>query len=286
MAIATEAQWLDLVIDCLGQHVEETGRAATGAGLASRVIKKAAAQDLIIPPELSRVKFSVLLGRLEDAGRLVKLLRPGADFFIAPADRPQLLAEWPGTSNQPAPGIRRDLFLALTRVGSQRPWYQPSDDSIIWIEDGAPPPAGSIDLPAPDFTSLEGRAQAFIDSLSGENQEQLREALGNANSLASFSGAVRSLGLQSQWQEFRTRSLTDTLKTWALDKGLAFQSQWLTSASDGRLVEQGQKSASEQDDRAWRSSLGTLLVSLEKEDLQRVSVPLDLVLRILASQRR
>jgi hypothetical protein len=286
MTTVTEDQWLDFIVRCLEGLTERRGSASTGAGLSSEVIKVAKVEGLAPPASLARKKFSKILTQLELAGRVVKLPLPGADLLVAPADQPGLLAEGVPTARQVKPGVRRDLFAALTMVSDKRPYYDRANDSVIVISQNEPVPEGATVFPPTTFGALEDRAKRFAEDLDMEQSQRLLTALTTAQPIAEFGRVINELRLQGRWHEFRTQELTEILRVWSAENGITFQSNWLTSAADGiSSKERARNDGTEISERQRRRTLEDLIFSLDEEDIRRISVPLDLVLKLIGGLR-
>jgi hypothetical protein len=280
--IATEDQWIALLVETLAELVNESGRAVTGAGLGGKLQAKAAEKGLEQPVSLRRRKFKSFLARLAKDGLILWLPEAGADVLVSSIDKPGLLADHSAGSRRSSPGIRRDLFTAFTWVTDKKPFYSPLEDKIVWVKEGQDPVDGCVAIPAPDFDSLKARASRFVGKLGGELDEEGRIALGHVKPLSSFSTFISSNGLGKAWHEFRTSDVIDSIKKWAVSNDLNFRSDWLTTTSDGALNKPaGGQSDSDSAERNGVSAVHQLLSLLSREDLARINVPLDIVLRFI-----
>ena len=87
-----------------------------------------------------------------------------------------------------------------------------------------------------------------------------------------------------RWHIFRSQSLAERLAQWAKESGIPWRETWLTiptsdqtvpiSRSDSPVIATSPKGRIE--------GLATLVEGLNEADLARISVPLDLVLKILS----
>ncbi len=286
MTTLTEAQWMDLIVRCLHDLVDQRGNAPTGAGLSSEVLRVAKVENHAPPATLARKKFSKILTKLEAAGRLVKLEVPGADLLVAPADRPALLAEGASSARQAKPGIRRDLFAALTFVSDKLFYYDPASDAVIGMLAGDVAPDGAIPLPPTSFEVLVARAAPFAENQSGAARDALLASLTTSTPIADFLRVVNEQRLRPQWHDFRTQQLTEVLRSWAAGNNIPFQSTWLTSTADGTTSDERVAIGSEMSDRQRRFASELLLSALSEDDIKRVSVPLDVVLKLIGVTRK
>ncbi|MBO9739437.1 hypothetical protein J7432_10525 [Xanthomonas axonopodis pv. begoniae] len=281
--VATEEQWIALLVEVLAHQAELSGRAVTGAGLNSNLLARAAEQGLEQPPQIKRRKFKNLLTRLADDGLILLLPQTGADVLVAPTDKPGLLADERQSSRRSFPGIRRDLFTAFTWVNEKKPFYNVQEDRVEWFDSAREQIASDyIDIPAPDFELLKRRASDFIHKLDDELHAKGALALEHIKPMSSFSDFISNNGLRNEWHEFRTSSIIDSIRRWADSNGIKFRSDWLTSAHDGGSVKYASNSVdSEGFDKSAFATLSQLVSSLAKEDLSRIQIPLDIVLRII-----
>lgn len=278
--IASEEQWIALLIETLGE-LAIAGKAVTGAGLNSQLLKKAGELGLEPPLALKRRKFKSLLARLAEEGKLLLLVEAGADVLVAPASNPGLLTNDDLKSRRSFPGIRRDLFTAFTWVNEKKPFYSVEKDEVRWFTDEREG-NGLVTIPPPDFEKLKRRALQFAEGLQGSAREVALHALDHVKPLSAFSNFVSSHGLSKQWHEFRTSSIVSDISDWAKSNGLVFRSDWLTSASDGAAAKVVPSSAeSNSADRPVTNALSHFLSSLSPDEVARITVPLDVVLRLI-----
>ncbi len=282
VTVATTAQWADLVKAALATHVETGGAAVSGAKLRALVTAAADRVNLQVPEAIGRLKFKDQVAQLAGEGQLALRLRTGQDFLVAPIGKEELLLDSPEPRNRSRPGIRQDLFEAFSRVDERIPWYIKDQDSIEWRGAGDTAPPNSVPVPR---ASIDLLVQFRRDFASGQAQpvsSNLTNALATARPLAEFSRVVRESSLQPSWHEFRSKAMADRISTWASENGLPWNAAWITSESSGT---EESSIDSESTNREWRNSLRHLLGQLDREDLARISVPMDIVLRLMTKVR-
>jgi hypothetical protein len=67
--------------------------------------------------------------------------------------------------------------------------------------------------------------------------------------------------------------------------GIEWKDAWLTTSLRGEDTLQLDKEISNEPSRQWRQAMLMLTQSLNQEDLSRISVPLDIVLKALVQRR-
>lgn len=281
MTIASETEWKSLLLEVLANLVARKGSAITGAGLNSALLMEARTRG-IEPPDLRQRKFKSVLVELADAGRLVFLASGGSDVLVSSLSHADLLTAPEVFATGGRPAIRRDAFTAFTWVGAHAAYYDPATDTFICGQSDSVP-EGAIRIPSPDFGKLSERAGEFARRLDPVLHAEAFSALATPKPLTAFASFVRQNGLEAPWHEFRTNAVANDLKRWASENSLSFRSDWLTSAQDGTPARTGSAVTftGDQVDSASRAQLGALLSGLDKADIARIAVPLDIVLRLL-----
>lgn len=231
------------------------------------------------PPDESDLKFIQLLERYPETISILR--RPGQDFLVAPAGRSDLLAE--GIKAR-LYGIRRELFDAFTLVGQKKPYYDKSIDTVVWhLQRESASPDTQVAIPAPSIESETQLRREFAAAVSTPAaQAQLQTALSNALPLQAFSAAIRDLALQKEWHGFRTERLVERIQKWAKDTGLEWNDAWLTP---GPSENAARRTPANSEFAGSVDALRALLGGLDEADIQRISVPLDLVLKAMTAVR-
>jgi hypothetical protein len=276
--------WKTVVAEALERGIRESrGRAVSGAKLRQLVSHIALQHEVPYPPQgFESTSFSDFLRHFDSL--LIVLRRPAQDILVAPANQPELLMGLSGVGNQPQ--IRPDIFNAFTRIPRETdqrlPWYEPAQDRIHWLpnDEGEANPALIAIPPASKDQEISDR-RTFTDSLQVEQAtiDSLRRLLDEAGSsvLWSFSQVLRSARLSRKWHEFRFQLVTSRIRQWSDAQHVPWQESWLVAPSDSSSdaqVEAAVELASE------KASLKELLSALDEEDLKRIHVPLDVVLKL------
>jgi hypothetical protein len=276
--------WKTVVTDALTRGIQESkGRAVSGAKLRQLVVQLAIQNEVSYPPPgYESTNFSDFLKHFDSI--LVVLRRRAQDILIAPVNRPDLLMSLSGTGSQPQ--IRVDIFNAFTRIPREVepriPWYEPASDRIVWLTQ-AEGEANQALIPIPPATRDQEIAdrRAFVGSIQVEpaTLDGLIRALDEAGSsvLWAFSQALRTAQLSRKWHEYRFQLVTSRIRRWSESQHVPWQESWLVAPGDAiseAQVEAAIEVASE------KASLKELLSALDEEDLKRVNVPLDIVLKL------
>lgn len=274
-------EWQDIVKQALDREVQQYGVAVPGAKLRRAIADIASQRGLEFPPP-DMGKFSAFVESFE-ADVLVHR-RPGNDILVVPSSRPELLtAENPNVAANAA-RIRQDLFEALTRIpveGRGLPYYEPQLDSVVYVIDGQAVPATAVALPA---STLENELQLrgrFVDEteLPDNAKEALRDALNKPTPLRGFTSAIQSFGLIKQWHFFRISRLSAKLRTWSVERALPWQASWvdLSEPRSSAPIRAAQGTSA-----VGRKKLADLASLLSDDDIARINVPMDIVLRLLS----
>ena len=291
------SDWFDLTKRALDREVERSNAAVSGAKLRSEVGKLAAEEGKIFAHE-GFPSFSAFVERVPG---LSVYWRKGRDFLVFPEDRPELLAAVAAGNSRAAaePGarLRNDLFEALTRLPSSAaglPFYRVSTDRVQWLahDVNAESPDGDLlSLPVSSIDGEVGIRRRFVEGHTALNETartDLVQAVDDpVTPLRQFTAALQRHGLASAWHEFRLLALIETLKDWARKHKLEWRAQWLVSTQRTGEPEFVAETLTESNASSARLSprdLGTLIASLSIEDMRRISVPLDIVLKLLPSK--
>jgi hypothetical protein len=275
--------WREILRDAVEQI---GGQPCVGTKFRSSVDAAAARQGLRFPPPNEPdLRFVELIERFPDIVSIAR--RPGQDFLVAPAGRTDLLAE--GVQRRPY-GIRRDLFEAFTFVGDGRLYYDKVLDKVVWQTDreASTPPDSCVPIEAP---TLEGEIQLrrdFVASLPEDSgiRARFEKAFTYPRPLQAFGMVVREVGVQRKWHAFRTERVIERIESWARSRAIPWKDAWLTEGRSERLSEPANFRASASVGSHERDPLQVLFSGLDAADIQRISIPLDLVLKAISSSRK
>ena len=276
-------KWRAALIEALDVATEHATKPVAAARLRNVLGTVAKGQDLDYPPGgMVTGRFFEFITAFQD--EVIYVRHSGGDLWVAPAGSPELLTATKPDGSQSQVGIRRDLFESFTTFDALRcAWYSPQSDTVLWQDITAPQlPAPWVQLPAAEIPNAIADRRAFIQTLEDPLlREQLTEAVSKPRGLADFATLVRERGLQPVWHRYWVKLLTDRIRDWANGAGLTWNSAWITTSPKGANSESQPKPAAAAVDREWRNNLAALFQALDEEDLQRISIPLDIVVRAL-----
>ena len=158
-------------------------------------------------------------------------------------------------------------FQAFTKVSQSKPWYDANRDIVAWAADVGALPSDScawIAIPPPTLAdAIEDRKQFARKTPDEEARASLLLALEQPSPMAAFSNSVRSLGLQPQWHEFRTRVIVDKIAEWAKESGVVWKDGWLIASSAGGIAIEGSSALPLEAHREWRRQIAAVVHALE-----------------------
>jgi len=241
------------------------------------------------PVEESGLRFIQLLERYPDV--ISVLRRPGQDFLVAPAEKKDLLAK---RVQDHLFGIRHDLFQAFTTISENRPYYDKTADRVVWqeVEEGQTVPDTLVPIePATSETEAKLRHD-FAEKMQEPLRSQLLKTLEDHWPLQAFGKKVKDLSLQTQWHSFRTELVVQKMQRWASEYKIDWKDAWLTPGRIGGLEKERSylatrtQSSRLDGSRTEHDALHLLFSGLDAADIQRIAIPLDLVLKVLSATKR
>jgi hypothetical protein len=278
--------WTKIVTEALERGLRETkGRPVPGAKLRKLVASVAAQHAQSYPPAaFEGSSFSDFLKACDSI--LIVLKRPAQDLLVAPVEQAELLLN---TSDQGSRAeIRRDVFDAFTRIprvgDTKSSWYDSARDQFLWLDAES---AGANDalVPGPRASKeqeIDDR-RSFVDASvqPGETRDALLRTLtetGNS-ALWAFSNVLRASGLSRKWHEYRFQRLTGRIRIWSEHARQVWRDDWLVAGDVA--TSRRSEPATETGSVPNRANLQTLISRIDEADLQRITVPLDIVLKWL-----
>ncbi len=275
--------WQEIIKKALELGVETSKGAVPGAKLRQIIARIAPEYKEHYPPEgHESEKFRDFLARF---GSLLTVLpRDGQDILVAPFDKPELL----NTSDTGQTKIREDIFEAFTRIPREsppiEPWYERNTDRIRWA-------TADEDLPPTEFAKIppatleqelaDRRAFASSEEIDSQIRDSLLATLQDHAGLWGFSRILREHGLAHKWHFSRFRALVTLIRTWCTNEHIEWREDWLRPAT-GQPGRNKPINLSELVSGPLNPSLlEGFMRNLSDEDLKRISVPLDIVLKLL-----
>lgn len=276
----SSSQWSDVLREAIGA---EPTQPEIGTRFRQVVVDKAERLGLSFPPaDEPTLRFIQFLERYPEIVSVLR--RPGQDFLVVPAGKTDLLAE--GIKDR-LYGIRRDLFEAFTLVSAAVRFYNRSEDRVEWRSTGSAGEIisnGLVPIAGPSKQEAIDLRRSFAETIPEPSRDELLAALSDSMAFQAFSRVVKTTGLQREWHIFRTKQVHDQIQQWARLNEIGWKAAWLTETPSYQGTEPfGVRGPSMRiDDNALR----VLFSRLDAADLQRISVPLDLVLKVLSDSRQ
>jgi hypothetical protein len=278
--------WTQIVTEALERGLRQTkGRPVPGAKLRKLVGSVAAQHAQTYPPAaFEGSSFSDFLKACDSI--LIVLKRPAQDLLVAPIEQPELLLNTSERGSRAE--IRPDVFDAFTRIpregDTKSSWYDSEHDQFLWLDAEE---AGKNDtlVPGPRASREQEIAdrRSFVDTSvqPGETREALLRTLtetGNSG-LWAFSNVLRTSGLSRKWHEFRFQRLTGRIRTWSEHARQVWREDWLVAGVS--ITSRKPESVTEIGSGPSRANLQALISRIDETDLQRITVPLDIVMKWL-----
>ncbi len=269
--------WLDVIQEALNETIESSGSAVAGAKLRNEVARIAKGRGLEFPPP-GMGRFSSLIEQYPDDFIVHRL--PGQDLLVAPKSRADLLLLSSSRRTGNLADIREDLFAALTLIDSSRaPYFLPNTDSVIWVPRNSPSPEGAFALPATTLDQELALRQMYADTVDDPNvKDSLTKALKGESPLHHFGATIKYARLSKKWHIFRLQQIAERLRLWAEQVGVHWNPNWVGNVTPHIVPLTVSTAPSTAEDKRQFFDLMNLLT---EEDISRISVPLDIVLRLV-----
>jgi hypothetical protein len=272
--------WNEVVAEALNRGLETSDGAVPGAKLRELVARIAPKHGVSYPPPgREDEKFADFLKQFSSS--VIVLRREGQDLLVAPSDAPQLLDRSANVYAQ----IRDDIFEAFTRIpkGSspRQPWYARDTDTIEWLtEDENPAGVRFVRIPAAtlDQELSDRRAFSLSPGIEKDVQGKLLGTLTAHSALGSFSAVLRAHGLARKWHFYRFSEVVRRIKKWCESEKVPWLDEWITPVNQHSKADAAATPPASTEAR--RTSFSQFVETLTDEDLRRISVPLDIVLKL------
>jgi hypothetical protein len=273
--------WNQIVAEALTAGLGTSSGPVPGAKLRELVAKSAQRRNLDYPPSgYEQESFGDFLKHF-DSIVLVRR-RKGKDLLAAPTEMPELLAEAPESG---AARLREDIFEAFTHiprgVPPAEPWYVLSNDTVVWLLPTELSGSGEmVKIPSSTLEQELSERKSFIQSadLAEDIKQRIASSLGAHSGLGSFSKLIKAHGLSQMWHRHRFQTVVRRIRGWCTAAGVPWREEWVPSsdASNPPMQAGGDLPAKNQ-----RHVFERFVESLTDEDLRRISVPLDIVLKVI-----
>ena len=273
--------WLDIVTEALQKGLILSTGALPGAKFRELIADCAKKRGLVYPPtENPNEKFGDFLKRFDSV--LIVWRRERQDFLVVPADKPELLADVQAL--RPA-RLREDIFEAFTRVSRENPpkypWYEPDADAVKWLTiDESQSIARLVKMPSPSQSEEVEDRRSFVTSPAlSDHKDVLLSTLGDHSALWAFSKAIKERGLGRKWHLYRFQLIVRKLKQWCASEHVEWRDEWIGQAPPHVISSKFDQTADATSDQ--RKLFERVIEMLSEDDLRRISVPIDIVLKLI-----
>jgi hypothetical protein len=273
--------WKQIVAEALAVELKTSDGPVPGAKLRQLILRVAKRRALTYPPTgHEQESFGDFLKHFESIALVRR--REGRDLVVAPADMPQLLADAPESGGT---RLREDIFEAFTRIPRglppSEPWYVLSDDTVVWLLPTELSGSGElVKIPAATLELELRERKSFIQSvdLAEDVKNRLAESLDTHSGLGSFSKLIKAHGLSQIWHRHRFQAVVRRSRAWCTAAGVPWREEWVSSSDASKpLTPTGDDLSGTNQRRLFER----LVQSLSDEDLRRISVPLDIVIKLV-----
>jgi hypothetical protein len=272
--------WDQIVAEALQAGLKTSNGPVPGAKLRELIARAARSRDLTYPPTgYEHESFGEFLRHFDSIVMVRR--RTARDLLAAPADMPHLLAE---ASEDGGTRVREDIFEAFTRiprgVPPTEPWYSVSDDAIVWLRPTELSGSGElVKIPAATLEQEIGDRKSFIQTadIAQEAKEQIATSLDTHSGLGSFSKLIKAHGLAQLWHRHRFQIVVRRMRFWCAATGVHWREAWVSPEEFSQpITQRGVEPGKKQ-----RHLFERFIETLTDEELRRISVPLDLVLKVM-----
>jgi len=256
-------EWRDIVQEAVNAEVVKRGGSVPGA-----VLKVAV--ERLADRELPAVRFADFLKEFSDIISVIP--RKGQDMLVIPKGDMRLLSKSNGIIN-----IRHDMHKAFSQIDEGKNAYYNKESKYVEWFSANEKPFGSKFVPIPHRTEeaeIKIRQQ-FANTFTDTNtSQQLISTLSTSrNTLGAFSAKLRELNLFNDWLIYRSNELLERIRQWAGENFIYWDDSWIQAHEEEfslttRAEFEGDKFIS-------------ALASLNVEDLSRIVVPMDIVLKLV-----
>jgi hypothetical protein len=255
-------EWRDIVQEAVNSEVAKRGGSVPGSTLKIAILRLAGR-------EVPSGKFADFLKQFSDIISIIH--RQGQDILVIPKENVFLPNKDGDVLN-----IRHDMYKAFAFVDDTKTAYYNRELKYIEWFSANEKPVGSQFVPIPPRTveaEIKVREQ-FANTINQDEGEQLLFALTTVNRLGAFSTKLRELNLFQEWLSYRSKELLERIRRWASENSVYWDDSWIQSRTENVLspfVIQDIEN----------NKLAAALAGLGKEDMSRIVIPLDLVLKLL-----
>lgn len=287
MDVIEEQIWEEILLEAVEKAVKDIDGAVPGARLKLLISTLATNKKRSFPPAefAPPKKFRDFLNHFEAKNVIVTRVRVGQDMLIAPAEKHSLLVNESRIADRGGVTFRKDLFLAFTQISVYGFRYLRSQDRFEQCYNIFVPDSDMFLVPPVTIEqSIKDRQDFCSENDNVESIEVLRQYLniGNNDALRRFGERVRELGMQVQWHRFRVKLLEEKIRSWVNEKGIVWLDAWWSNHDTGSGRHDDTSDILDQ----LSPSFLDAVANLRPADLTRISLPLDIVVRLFNQRSR
>jgi hypothetical protein len=268
----------ETIAACLRELTETSQEPIPGAKFKAFLLRRFENSDHPVRQALSKERFGSLLQSMPD--KIALKHEFGSDLLAAPKGKEYLFFK---RKVEKGSAIRQDLFRAFSQFGSaQQPFYDRNTDRVTSLDLRPEDTTRFVEIPPRTVEAEIELRRQFAASLADAVLSAKLFADLNApqRELANFSGTVRSSGCLRDWLAFKNRNILERMRDWASVNGVQWNESWIETPA-GAHAQSTVQHGSGDDQSSLTLGLVNALGQLSDEDLRRISVPLDIVIRLL-----
>src|ERR1035441_8047871 len=119
---------------------------------------------------------------------------------------------------------------------------------------------------------------AMDADLAQEAKNRIAASLDAHSGLGSFSKLIKAHGLSQMWHRHRFQAVVRRIRAWCTAAGVPWREEWVSSSDASKPPTQ---TGDDLPAKNQRYLFERFVESLTDEDLRRISVPLDIVLKVI-----
>jgi hypothetical protein len=136
-----------------------------------------------------------------------------------------------------------------------------------------------VKIPAATLEQELSDRKSFIQTaeISQEAKDQIATSLDTHSALGSFSKLIKAHGLAQIWHRHRFQTVVRRIRSWSAATGVSWREAWVSSEDASKPGIQ----AGDEPSKTQHYLFERLIDALTDEELRRISVPLDIVLKVM-----
>lgn len=231
--------------------------------------------------ELPEGKFGDFLQQHSDVITIIK--RNGSDILLIPKGEVHLLEKSLSNLTYATKKVRKDFYQAFTVIAPDKKcWYDIKNDSIKWLARDETVPHHFVSIPDRTEEMEISIRRDFVDNLpDSEAKYDLNKCFTKSWALSIFGQQIRRAGLADKWFDYRINNVVESINTWANNANIPIHESWFSGVLIG-----GHADSILAEEKLPEASVNSLVLdklkTLDQADLSRITVPLDIVIKLLS----